>query len=423
MKKVMDTSGQTVLFENVGHGNFRIVGNVYGGRRKFAALFDVDEPGVRPYYEKLSRRKPIPPRLVKRAPVQEVVHMDNPVVTEVLPVPWQYEKDRSRFVTAGIVVTRDPDTGVNNMSFHRLMVQRDHILGIQIVPRMDLDFIYRRAQAREQPLEVAVVIGGSPWFFLAASTHIPLDADEYDFAGGLLGEPLKLVACRTVDLRVPSNAEIVIEGRIPPDIVRPEGPMGEVHGYYGTEFPKPIIEVSAITHRRDPIYHTILSGTVEEHGPLALPIEATILKAMRRIHKGVVDINMMPTLYRCVASVRNLPDYDVAEKLLRAMLGHPWVFLAILVNDDVDIHNPNDVFWAITTRTNPEADVFAEQFQTDTKTDDRGIPPTPTKRPLDGIRHRTAINAAIDRKTVKRFERSRAKDYDSMNLAKFLEKK
>lgn len=420
LKKVMDNSGQTVLFENVGLQNFKIVGNVYGGRRKFATLFNVSESDVRSQFERLSRRKPIPPRIVKRAPVQEVVHADKPNITDVLPVPRQYEKDRSRYINGGLIVTRDPVTGVYNISFQRLMVNRRNILGIQIVPRMDLDLIYQRAQGRNEPLEVAAVIGGNPWFFLAASTHIPLDADEYDFAGGLRGEALRLIACKTVDLAVPSDAEIVIEGRIPPDTLRPEGPMGEVHGYYGTKFPKPIIEVSAITHRRDPIFHTILSGTVEEHVPLALPIEATILKAMRRIHRGVVDINIMPSLYRCVASVRNLPDYGVAEKLLRAMLGHPWVFLAILVNEDIDIHNPDEVFWAITTRTNPEVDIFVDQFPTDTKTDDRGIPPTPIKRPLHGARHRTAINAAIDRRTVKNFDRSRVKNYHSLKLKKFL---
>jgi 2,5-furandicarboxylate decarboxylase 1 len=420
LKKVMDNSGQTVLFENVGLQNFKIVGNVYGGRGKFATLFNVSESDVRSQFERLSRRKPIPPRIVKRAPVQEVVHADKPNITDVLPVPRQYEKDRSRYINGGLIVTRDPVTGVYNISFQRLMVNRRNILGIQIVPRMDLDLIYQRAQGRNEPLEVAAVIGGNPWFFLAASTHIPLDADEYDFAGGLRGEALRLIACKTVDLAVPSDAEIVIEGRIPPDTLRPEGPMGEVHGYYGTKFPKPIIEVSAITHRRDPIFHTILSGTVEEHVPLALPIEATILKAMRRIHRGVVDINIMPSLYRCVASVRNLPDYGVAEKLLRAMLGHPWVFLAILVNEDIDIHNPDEVFWAITTRTNPEVDIFVDQFPTDTKTDDRGIPPTPIKRPLHGARHRTAINAAIDRRTVKNFDRSRVKDYHSLKVKKFL---
>lgn len=420
LKKVMDTSGQTVLFENVGNDHSRIVGNVYGGRGKFATLFNVPGSEVRQYFENLSRRKPIPPRIVKRGPVQEVVHTDKLNVADILPVPWQYEKDRSKYINGGLIVVRDPDSGVINISFQRLMVHHDNILGIQIVPRMDLSFIYQHAQARKQPLEVAAVIGGSPWFFLAAATHIPFEADEYDFAGGLQGKAVSLVACKTVDLPVPSNAEIVIEGRIPPDILKPEGPMGEVHGYYGTEFPKPILEISAITHRRDPIFHTILSGTTEEHSPLALPIEATILNVMRRIHKGVVDINMMPSLYRCVASVRGLPNYEVAEKLLRAMLGHPWVFLAILVNHDVDIHNPEDVFWAITTRTNPEVDILVEQFPTDTKTDNRGIPPTPIKRPLDGPRYRTGINAAIDRKTVKVFERSRVKNYHLLNLKRYL---
>jgi len=102
------------------------------------------------------------------------------------------------------------------------------------------------------------------------------------------------------------------------------------------------------------------------------------------------------------------------------MLGHPWVFLAILVNDDIDIHNPDEVFWAITTRTNPEVDIFVDQFPTDTKTDDRGIPPTPIKRPLHGARHRTGINAAVDRRTVKNFDRSRVKNYHSLKLEKFL---
>lgn len=318
------------------------------------------------------------------------------------------------------LVARDPETGVYNVSFARLMVNRGNILGIQIVPRMDLDIIHQRAVARRQSLEIAAVLGADPSVFLAASTHIPLDADEYEFAGGLRGEALSVVAGKTIDLVVPANAEIVIEGRIPPNVLRAEGPMGEVHGHYSTDFPKPIVEVSAITHRRDAIFHAILSGTVEEHGPLALPLEATILKAMRRIHTGVMDINMMPNMYRCVASVRTLPDYGVAEELLRAMLGHPWVLLAILVNDDVDIHNPEDVFWAVTTRTNPEADVLVEPFSTDTETDDRGIPPTPVKRPRDGPRHRTGINAAFDRKTMRGIARSRVKDFPDLDLAKIL---
>lgn len=420
LKKVMDTSGKTVLFENVGKNDFKMVGNVYGGRGKFATLFDVPQGEVRNHFQKLSRRKPIPPGIVKRGPVQDIVHKGKLNVTNILPVPWQYEKDRSHYINAGLIVTRDPESGIVNISFQRLMVHRDNTLGIQIVPRMDLSFIYAHAQARKEPLEVAAVIGGSPWFFLAAATHIPLAADEYRFAGSLQGEPLTLVHCKTVDLYVPSNAEIVIEGRIPPDVVKPEGPMGEVHGYYGMEFPKPIVEISAITHRRNPVFHTILSGTPEEHAPLALAIEATILKAMRGIHKGVKDISMMPSLYRCVASVRGLPNYDIAEKLLRTILGHPWVFLAILVNDDVDIHDPEDVFWAISTRTNPQYDIIVKQFPTDTGLDNRGIPPTPIKRPLDGLRHRTGINAAIAYKTVKRFDRSRVKEYDSLNLAKYV---
>jgi 2,5-furandicarboxylate decarboxylase 1 len=420
LKKVMDTSGKTVLFENVGERAFKIAGNVYGGRGKFATLFDVPQSEVRNHFQKLSRRKPIPPRIVKRGPVQDIVHTGKPNVAGILPVPWQYEKDRSRYINAGLIVARDPSNGVMNVSFQRLMVHGDNILGIQIVPRMDLSFIYEHAQRLEQPLEVAAVIGGSPWFFWAAATHIPFNADEYHFAGGLQGEPISLVHCKTVDLHVPSNAEIVIEGRIPPNTLLPEGPMGEVHGYYGMEFPKPIVEVSAITHRRDPVFHTILSGTPEEHAPLALPIETKILRAMRRIHKGVVDINMMPSLYRCVASVRSLPNYGIAERLVRTMLGHPWVFLAILVNDDVDIYNPEDVFWAISTRTNPEADIIVEQFPTDTEIDNRGIPPTPIKRPLEGLRHRTGINAAIERKAAKRFDRSRVKDYDDLNLRRYL---
>ena len=117
LKQVMDTSGQTVLFENVGHENFKIVGNVYGGRQKLATLFNVPESNVRPYFEKLTRSKPIPPCIVKRGPVQEVVHNGKPVVTDVLPVPWQYEKDRSRFITAGLIVVRDPDTGIKKYLF------------------------------------------------------------------------------------------------------------------------------------------------------------------------------------------------------------------------------------------------------------------------------------------------------------------
>src|SRR3954454_3528841 len=294
---------------------------------------------------------PLPWREVTSVPAQEVVHRDVDL-GKLLPLPTHNQHDNGAYITAGLLIARNPATGVQNVSIHRLQLSGPNRLGVLLLPRHTLAF-YETAERAGQPLDVAIVVGVDPLTLLASQAIAPLDFDELTIAGALHGAPLPVVKCLSSELRVPAEAEIVIEGQLLPQVREPEGPFGEFPQYYGERASRHVIEIGAVTHRRDAMFHTIVGGGLEHLLLGGIPREATLLAHLRRSFPDVRDVHLARggiCRYHLYVQIAKRQEGEARNVMMGAFAGHYDVKHVIVVDDDVDIHNPAEVEWAVATR-------------------------------------------------------------------------
>lgn len=278
---------------------------------------------------------------------------------EDLPTIMVHEKDAGPYITGGIVLVRNPETGKINLSFHRVLITGTDELGIRLNQAGHLFAIQKICEDQRRSLECAILIGNSPLMMLAAATTMPYSESELDLASHLLERPWPLQKCQTVDLAIPENTEIVMEGEILPNLRRNEGPFGEWMGYYTLIAPSHVFKVRGIFGREKPIYHELVSGSNEEMLLSGIPIAGSILKAIRVFVPSVLDVVCSHMLQLCIIKIRK--GFDGQErKALLAALGSELnrILFAIVVDEDVDIYSLPDVMWAVSTRCRPDRDIF-----------------------------------------------------------------
>jgi 2,5-furandicarboxylate decarboxylase 1 len=301
---------------------------------------------------------PIPWREVETAPVQEVVHRKVDL-SALLPLPTHNEHDGGPYISAGLAISRNPRTGVQNVSIHRLQLNGPNRLGALLLPRHTRLF-YDMAEQAGAPLPVAIVIGVDPLTLLASQAIVPVDHDELEIAGALHGHALPVVKCLTSELRVPADAEIVIEGRVLPRVREREGPFGEFPQYYSAPADRHVIEVDVVTHRNDAIFHTIVGGGLEHLMLGAIPREATLLAHLKRTFPNVRDVHLSRggvCRYHLVVQIAKRQEGEAKNVMLGAFAGHYDVKQVIVVDEDVDIHDPAEVEWAVATRFQADRDL------------------------------------------------------------------
>jgi 2,5-furandicarboxylate decarboxylase 1 len=232
-------------------------------------------------------------------------------------------------------------------------------LGVLLLPR-HAHMFFEMAEQGGRPLEAAIVIGVDPLTLLASQAIAPIDVDELEIAGALHRRPLSVVKCLTSDLRVPADAEIVIEGRLLPGVRELEGPFGEFPQYYGERGERHVMEVDAIAHRTDAIFHTIVGGGLEHLLLGAIPREATLLAHLQRSFPNVRDVHLSrggACRYHLYVQIRKRQEGEAKNIMLGAFAGHYDVKHVIVVDEDVDIHNPAEVEWAVATRFQADRDL------------------------------------------------------------------
>jgi len=210
-------------------------------------------------------------------------------------------------------------------------------------------------------MPVAVIIGADPvMMFASESSGIPYEKTKYEYAGAMMGRPIEVVRCKTVDQLAPAQAEFIIEGTIDPEKLTMEGPMGENQRVYGRPELNPVIHISVITHRKNPVYQNILPGTSEEHSLLAVPMEAKVLERLRQISPLVITLSLLPNFMNCFIKLDDYPPVQrgLGKNILMAALADPWIKYAVVVNKDVDINDPSEVNWAISTRADLSKDLL-----------------------------------------------------------------
>lgn len=326
-------------------------------RAWIADAMGVELPDLLPRFLEAAAN-PVPWREVSAAPVQEVVHRDVDLA-RLLPLPTHNEHDSGPYITAGLMITRNPQTGVQNVSLHRCQLSGPDRLGVLLLPR-HTHLFFDMAERAGTPLEAAIVIGVDPLTLLASQAIAPVDMDELTIAGALQGRPLPVVRCLTKDLRVPAEAEIVLEGRLLPHVREPEGPFGEFPQYYGERGNRHVMQVDAVTMRRDAIFHTIIGGGREHLMLGAIPREATLLAHLRRSFPNVLDVHLSPggvCRYHLYVKIAKRQEGEAKNIMLGAFAGHYDVKHVIVVDDDVDIHDPTEVEWAVATRFQADRDL------------------------------------------------------------------
>lgn len=280
--------GKALIFDKVVGSDFRAIGNLLSDRDRIARALKVDKAGIQArIIEAISGT--VEPVIVDAAPVQDIVTTEAPLAG--LPVPTFFEHEAGAYITAGLIVAKDPVTGKGNASYARILVTGPDSGMIGIAPNHHLAHLAHKAAGLGRKLEFAVVLGAHPAIQLAACLYLGLGDDEMHCAGKLLGEPVELVRCKTVDLLVPAHAEMVLEGVI--DVAQPikEGLISEYHGMYEEYGPGFRVTFSARTSRPDAYFQVIEPGYHGEHIYLgALPIAASIRIALSRIFPNVGEI-------------------------------------------------------------------------------------------------------------------------------------
>lgn len=346
-----------------------VVSGLISDRAWMAESLGLEESELVPAFQE-AIANPLATIDVDNAPCQEIVHED-PDLRTLLPIPTHNEHDSGAYITAGLAITKNPRSGVQNMAIHRLQVSGPKELGALLLPRHTLAF-FETVERDGGNLDIAIVVGSSPATLLSSQAVVPIDFDELEIAGALGGAPVEVVRCIGSDIKVPAAAEIVIEGKILADARAPEGPFGEFPQYYGDRSNRHIIQVTRVTHRRNPIFHTIVGGGLEHLLLGAIPRESTILSTLQRNFSCVS--NAVLTMggvcrYHLVIQVKDPRPGEAKNVLMAAFGAHYDIKQAIVVDADVDIHDSDKVEWAVATRFQADRDLVAVHHAQGSKLD------------------------------------------------------
>jgi 2,5-furandicarboxylate decarboxylase 1 len=342
---------------------------------------------------------PVPWQEVKSAQAQEVVHRAPLDLAKLLPLPTHNEHDGGPYIAAGIMIVRNPKTGKQNVSIHRCQLTGPNRLGVLVLPRHTFAF-HRMAEEAGQPLDAAIVIGVDPLTLLASQAIVPIDHDELEIAGALQGRPLPVAKCLTNDIRVPAEAEIVIEGRFLPGVREPEGPFGEFPQTYGTRSNREVMEVIAVTHRRDAIFHTMVGGGLEHLLLGAIPKEATLLTHLRRNFPNVLDVHLSPggtMRFHLFVKMKKTQEGQGKNVILGAFAGSFDLKHVVVVDEDIDIHNPAEVELAIATRFQADRDLVIVPESQGSKLDPSNRDGVGAKMGLDATKPLAALEMTFKR--------------------------
>lgn len=366
-RKVFSKRGPALLFENIkdyrnGFCTKLLTGGLATKDRLAMMLGLPKETSMRHLVEAVRTRfkKPIDPRIVNYGAVKENIVKSNMDLYR-FPVPQWHYLDGGRYINTFCgVVTKDPETEITNVGLYRGMVIDKDEIGVLLVPGQGWGLHYLKYQEMKKPMPVAIVIGWDESLVFCASTPLPRDCDEYKITGALRNEPVDLVRCETVDLYVPAEAEIVIEGYISPypEDYKREGPFGEYTGYYGEAAKRPVIKVSCITHRNNPIFRGTLEGmnyrNPNEDSSILVVTLSAIAKNILESQgiPGILDVSAVPITLVKIKKLYRGHAKQVATALWGSS-GAQYLFkFVIVVEEDTDIWNRRSVEEAISYRVN-----------------------------------------------------------------------
>jgi 2,5-furandicarboxylate decarboxylase 1 len=343
-----------------------LVTNLFGSYEMLGLALDIDaeKMGKAEILKEFRRRmtNSMPVRMIpaSEASVKDVVLQGDSVDLSLLPIIHHQEGDSGKYIDIGSLICKDPDSGIPNVGVYRHEVKGKDQLSFMTAPTHHAAYITRRYAELGKPLEIVLSIGHHPAMTIGACTFGSLDMNELEVIGGLLEEPLEVTTAETVDLPVPAHAEIAIEGVIDPSNMVTDGPFAEYTAYYGEGMkPSYLIQVTAITMRQDAIYHDLDPAHLEHNIPTALGLESNDYEVVKRAVPTVRNVHLPRTGRGFVSyiSIKKRIQGEGKFAGLAALSARPSVKLVIVVDEDIDIYNPEEIIWALSTRMEADVDV------------------------------------------------------------------
>ncbi|HYL65825.1 MAG TPA: menaquinone biosynthesis decarboxylase [Nitrosopumilaceae archaeon] len=382
LRRNMYSNGPALYFENVKNYNMPVLGNAFGSLKRLSIGLETDDftqigqrivdmtkmeipSGIFEKIKKLpelSKMTDIVPKLQKSGPVTEIFEASPSF--DKIPILKTWHKDAERFITFGIVATKHPDTDVRNLGVYRMQIlDSTHALMHWQKHKRGAHHYDIKKDAGNK-IEVAVIIGADPATVFSAVAPVPEGLDKYLFAGITRKTGIKTVKCKTVDLEVPANAELVLEGYVDPSNIKMEGPFGDHTGYYTPPEPYPVFTLTGIMRRQKPIYLTTIVGKpILEDAFIGKVIERSFLPLIKMFQPEVVDFSMPAAgWFQGMAIISIKKRYPgQAKKVMMGLWGLGQLALTkifVVVDENVNVHDMNDVIWAITTRADAARDVI-----------------------------------------------------------------
>jgi 4-hydroxybenzoate decarboxylase len=335
-----------LLFNNVRGSDFPVLANVFGSHDRLCEMVGAQAQTFVERWLALTEQGASNPA----QPIPEFVEHEEGVLSD-LPLITYHARDAGPYFTSAIYLAKNPDSGVANLSFHRSMYVDDKELRVRLGSSHDLARYQRAAEGRGEALEAALILSAPPAVFLAACASLPIEESELELAGRIAGRPLPMRRCRTIDLDVPEEADIVVEGRFLPNIRREEGPFGEFMGNYVEEGLNHVFEVTAVTYRPGAVFHGLVCGSPEDLRPLEATTAARIYRHLKNTVPGVLDVCCRPNVMITIVKIKKSYDGHGKHVLLAALGSYlDYNKVVFVVDEDVDIYNLEDVMWAYMTR-------------------------------------------------------------------------
>lgn len=353
------SGGPAILFTNVkGYPGCKVAGNLLASRKKMALALGTGEERLKESYL-AGREKSIAPKIIGEGPVQENVVTGEIDLLSILPAPLFHEGDGGKYLTSAVLTAKDPESGEQNTGIHRVQLKGGNRLGV-FLSNPPLASYLAKAESKGEKLPIAITLGWHPAGLLAAAA--PMRGGKLTklhLVGGLLGAPVQLVPAKSIELMVPADGEIVLEGHVLPGVREKEGPFGESSGYY-FEDTSPVIEITAVTYRNEFILPVIQPWGLETETILSVCSGAEMWQELKQLVPGVVDVGFLPGAlhFQGVISVAGNMKTEEVRRLIHLSLSlFKSLKHVIVVDEDINIHNPREVLWALATRFQSHRDM------------------------------------------------------------------
>ncbi|HVJ49948.1 UbiD family decarboxylase [Desulfitobacterium sp.] len=350
-----------VVFHNVKGHQIPVVTNVLAPRQRLAQGLGVAPEDLAAEFSRRINQR-FEPRVIEEAPFQENVFFGEAANLYDLPILTHFPIDAGPYITAGLVVAKDPETGVETAGYHRMQLKGKDKLGISFHSRQRLWEYFRRAEERGQSLEAAIVLGIHPNISMGSMALVPYHLGKFGAMGGLFGAPLDVARCRSIDLCVPAYAEIVIEGEVLAGVREPEGPFAEFTNYACYRSTENVFKVKGIQYRTKPYFQDITPGISSEHITIVgVQREGDVLNALNRTLPNVKNVHAPASacgLFHCYISMKKIAEGQAAQAIFTAFSVDHNLKCVIVVDEDVDVFDERQVLWAVATRLQADKGVM-----------------------------------------------------------------